>query len=359
MPRPRNPRPKISIHRGSERVHVGTDWHTLGPVGSKEAKAEYARVLALLAADPHATLTKPKRYYLVELGRDYLASDAVPPGYRFQCGRAVELLAELFLAKPASEFSAVDLGTWQRWLCDLKDAAGNRKYARGYVTKLVGIVKRVVKWGEAVGRLPPGSRAHLDTVRAPRLDQSRPGRKPARVSDQDFAATVAFLPRSARGLVCLLRWTGARPSELAGLRSEDIERGGCGNSAPPSLNEWYYMPLRHKTAHHGHERVIVFGPVARKVIDRYSTGDGLLFPNRNGGTYNRNSLRLVLNRACAAAGVKRWSVYACRHARATEVRQAMGEEAARAILGHSHLSTTRLYGERDRALAARVAAESG
>jgi hypothetical protein len=43
-----------------------------------------------------------------------------------------------------------------------------------------------------------------------------------------------------------------------------------------------------------------------------------------GNPYNRGSLRLVLDRGCRKAGVPKWSVYQCRHARLTEVREELG-----------------------------------
>jgi len=41
---------------------------------------------------------------------------------------------------------------------------------------------------------------------------------------------------------------------------------------------------------------------------------------------------------------------------ATRIRKEYGVEAARIVLGHQHVKTTEIYGERDAAVAATVAA---
>jgi integrase len=64
-------------------------------------------------------------------------------------------------------------------------------------------------------------------------------------------------------------------------------------------------------------------------------------------------------RACKRAGVSAWSVLQVRHARATEVRERYGIEAAAATLGHRRVETTQIYAERNDRLAQDVAREFG
>ena len=63
--------------------------------------------------------------------------------------------------------------------------------------------------------------------------------------------------------------------------------------------------------------------------------------------------------ACERAGVPRWGVYRLRHAHGTEVRKGYGLEAAGATLGHTKMSATEIYAERDRDKAIVVAGEIG
>src|SRR5690606_20499419 len=60
-----------------------------------------------------------------------------------------------------------------------------------------------------------------------------------------------------RGLIALQLLTGTRAGELLDLRATDIDTSGP---------VWEYKPAGHKTAHHGHERVIYFGPEAKRIL---------------------------------------------------------------------------------------------
>ncbi len=64
-------------------------------------------------------------------------------------------------------------------------------------------------------------------------------------------------------------------------------------------------------------------------------------------------------KACKRAGVPSWSPNRLRHTAATEIRRRYGLEEAGAVLGHSKMSATEVYAERDRGLAVKVAAEVG
>jgi integrase len=71
-----------------------------------------------------------------------------------------------------------------------------------------------------------------------------------------------------RAMVGFQRLTGCRPDEVCRLRPIDLDRKNpvC----------WVYRPGsdqgqhgQHKTAHHGHERLILIGPKAQKVLTPY------------------------------------------------------------------------------------------
>src|SRR5579883_2586107 len=97
--------PQKSTHKGRERTWWAGKYHDLGLAGSKEAKAEYARLLATWVVDPTAPVRRADDYLVPELCRDYLASDAAPAEQRQRerAGRAVELLVGLHLATPVRE----------------------------------------------------------------------------------------------------------------------------------------------------------------------------------------------------------------------------------------------------------------
>ena len=75
--------------------------------------------------------------------------------------------------------------------------------------------------------------------------------------------------------------------------------------------------------------------------------------------WDSSSYRRVIHRACEAAGVEKWSPNQLRHSGLTAVERAMGDDAARAVGGHSKLDTTDRYIKRDAAKAVEIMREIG
>jgi integrase len=225
------------------------------------------------------------------------------------------------------------------------------------------------------------------------------------VDDAVVDATVPHLPPVVADMVRLQRLTGMRPAEVCGMRPADIDRTG---------EVWEYRPRSHKTAHHGHKRVIFIGPQAQTVLLRYLARDPeahcfrpvdseakrLAVRNANrktpmccGNTIGTNRKRrpkksagdqystLSYGRAVARACLKafpvpeeiagdpqaavtwnkehHWFPNQLRHSAATEIRKKFGLEAAQTVLGHSKANMTERYAERDQGLAANVARQIG
>src|SRR5262249_2395333 len=158
-----------------------------------------------------------------------------------------------------------------------------------------------------------------------------------------------------RAAVEVQLYTGARPSEVLGLRPCDLQRGGSvqlarGISAPLG-DVWAAILARHKTAHHGHARGLLFGPRARAAVQpllgrapeaplsapreaylwycaqRHKTPN--LAGRRNripGDRYAPDSYRQAIRYGCKAAGVPVWVPYQLRHAAATSLAAEFGPE---------------------------------
>ena len=140
---------------------------------------------------------------------------------------------------------------------------------------------------------------------------------------------------------------------------------------------WSYRLEQHKTAHHGSDREIYFGPQAQAALSPFMVArpvDEPLFspieaererhlkannhrredqqPNQRktdrlvGSCYTTNSYRRAIHRACDLAKVPRWSSHRLRHSAATRLRDEVGIDITQTILGHKLGSTiTELYAE--------------
>jgi integrase len=76
--------------------------------------------------------------------------------------------------------------------------------------------------------------------------------------------TLPHLNRTVRAMVEVQLLAGMRPGETVVMRACDIDMAGP---------VWLYRLGSHKTAHHGHERVIAVGPKAQAILEPFLTLD--------------------------------------------------------------------------------------
>ena len=164
-----------------------------------------------------------------------------------------------------------------------------------------------------------------------------------------------------------------RPSELCRMRPCDVEQRPDGT--------WIYRPSSHKTDYRGKDRAIpivgdlriVLGPYLDRAPGAYcfSPRESMTWfreqrtanrktpngPGRNAVGKNRKanpkkqpsekytsgSYCQAIKRAAKRAKVEHWFPYQLRHSAATAVREALGVEAAGALLGHARIDMTQHY----------------
>jgi integrase len=96
-------------------------------------------------------------------------------------------------------------------------------------------------------------------LKAGRSDAREP--EPVRpVADEMVGATILHLSPTVRAMVQLQRLSGARPGEICTMKVGEVDRTGP---------VWIYRPSSHKTAHHGHQRIIHIGPKAQVVLSPF------------------------------------------------------------------------------------------
>lgn len=198
--------------------------------------------------------------------------------------------------------------------------------------------------------------------------------------------------------------TGMRPGEVVLMRLCDIDR---------TQQPWLYRPSRHKTAQHGHDRVVFLGPKAQELIlpfiDDGQPARFLFSPSdadrnrrdemhrrrvtplscgnrpgtnrkgrpkkRPGERYTTHSYGRAIKYACQSAfptpegldeaRAKEWRASHCwhphqlRHNAATQFRKEYGLDVAQVVLGHKTLAVTQVYAERNEAMARETMAKCG
>jgi integrase len=284
--------------------------------------------------------------------------------------------------------------------------------SRGVVNQRSGRVKRAFKWAVENEMVPASVYHGLLAVRG--LQRGRSGARetePVRpVSPAVVEETLRFLNRYLAAMVRVQLLSGARPGEVVIMRACDLDMTG---------RIWLYRPVAHKTAHHGHQRVIALGPQAQAVIkpllvldtraylfsprqadrerqewrrrerktpitpsqagrrrktrpekspgERYSTGSYAHAVRAAVGAANRGRACDLCKglepaqrcAACQQMALPYWHPHQLRHTRATEIRREYGIDVARAILGHRSPAVTETYAEIDLSKAVEVMARLG
>ena len=416
--------PRIPSYRkhssGQARVTLDGKDHLLGPYGGRESKELYRR----LVREWLENRDKPKQesapdaepLSMAELilaywkhARAYYRLSKRHGDY--YCFRdALRVVKSLYATTPAAEFGPKRLKA-----CRAEMIA--KDWSRSYTNAQIDRVRRMFRWAVEEELFPEAGKVYQDLKEVAGL---RRGKTNARemgrvrpVSHEHVDATLPFLPPHVKAMVELQLLTGMRPAEVCLLRPIDIEMSN------PTC--WVYRPGSdqgphgtHKTAHHGHDRLVFIGPRAQAILKPYlgTKLDGYCFSPavserrraqlrrlaRNSpltpaqrarkpkarrrraprDRYDVAGYRRAIARACAKADAKtreealkadpvtppdkvfvpKWAPNRLRHSRATELRK-HGLDVTKTVLGHSKVETTQIYAEKDVAAAMELVSKIG
>lgn len=336
--------PSYLLHRatGQARIVWAGRTYYLGAHGSPASLAAYQRALAEIAAFgrpiEHAgglTVADLVQRFDRWAAGYYGPRSNEPLYHRYAAADAVRIYG----TTPANEFGPAQLKAVRAgW-----ESAGN--WSRRTINRRCRQLVRIWAWGVEDGVIDPAAWQALRSVRPLALGRTAAVDyapiEPAPAADVE--RTLEQLPAAVADLVRFQRLTGCRPGEALALDASRIDRTG---------SVWSYRPERHKTAHHGHARVIPIGPRAQAVLER-NPG-----PRPFAGLFGSvDAYRRSIARACKRAGVPPWSPNRLRHDAATAIRERFGLETAQAVLGHASADTTTRYARTAWELA-RAAAEA-
>lgn len=381
MPRPKPTNPPVHRHAsGQARVRIAGKDIYLGKFGSVEAARAYADLLERLASGEDATkkvapatpdvavvtIAVVVSRWFDEEGPRFGPESREVAQYKL----AVRPLLRLYGSLPAAEFTcdhleriqmALASGSWRTE----KDRGWHVKHgrpvtsSRGVVNRTCVRIRTIFRWAERKRLVPAGTFAHLRTLPGLRANDGRVRhtQRPQPATMREVNAVIKHLPPVGVALLLVQYWTGMRSAEVRTMRAGEVDTSG---------EVWLYRPAKHKMSHRGQGRVVAIGRRAQAVLRSWlaskSPAEYVFTPSklrRSEGCYTREGYAQLIRRAATAAGLPGWHAYRCRHSCRMRVAAKHGLEAAKSVLGHSHVSTTELYGRLDEALARRTAADMG
>lgn len=389
---------RIPIHRlhkasGQGYVRIDRQFHYTGKWGTPEAGDKADRLIAAyLANGRQLPEGEPDASFLLEdLAAEYwerhveraYVKHGAPTGEQGNIRSVLKKLLGSYGELPVQLFTPGKLvrhrdGLIARGLCHTS------------INKEIGIIKRMFRWA-AEREIVDGSCSHaIQSVQPLRRGQAGVRVKPRvlPVPQEDIDAVLGVVPRQIAAMIQLQLLTGMRPGEVVQMRRRDFHQTRDGME---------YRPARHKTEHHGKERVVALGPQAREIVRVFTKldPDASMFspvdvdhefreaqrakrkskeppsqqhrraaaaasPCRTlNPSYSTVTYGQVIRRVCQELQIPVWSPNRLRHNAGTWITQELGLEAARAALGHSDPRSTLIYAEDDRQLARRTAERLG
>ena len=319
-------------------------------------------------------------------------------------------LIEYFPALPAEEFGPLKLKEVRNIMIGqtrIKNGIEHRRYCRKEINKRIGMIKSMFKWAVSEELLPANCYHALQTVRGLERGRSAAVDHP-KVMPADIRDVEAVLPYTTPVVAAMIRLqllTGMRSGEIVITRPCDVD-------TKSEKDVWLYrLPDgKHKTAHHGHERIVTIGPRGQDILRSYLLRSPQMYcfspaesdahhrkarhekrktplscgnrPGMGKGTskigdkYDTKSYGKAIRYAIKATNkalkkkaqengrgdefkVIHWTAHQLRHTAATLIRKKMSLDAARVALGQKDLSVTQIYAERDLGLAKTAAIKFG
>lgn len=345
------------------------------------------------------SITRLCRRYLEHADSYYARKDGSVSTEATNIEGALRPLRELYGRNPAADFGPRKLKLVREHMVTLG-------WCRRYINHQVGRIKQMFRWATENELIPPSVFHAIQPVAGLRAGRSAAREsEPVRpVPNEMIDAILPFVSTQVRAMVRLQVLTGMRSGEVVIMRPCDIDQ---------TVQPWLYRPSRHKTEHHGHERLVFLGPLAQEEIRpflRPEAPEKFLFsaadaererlcrlhqtrvtpigygnrPGTNrkrrpkkhpGERYDVDSYRRAIKYACRRAfpipdGLDEansrawlrshsWHPHQLRHNAATRLRRDFGLDVAQVVLGHKTLAVTQVYAERDVESARRAIGAAG
>ena len=387
----------------------------LTPEGSEYATddpgvaVEVARII-LADAEAKAAASGPRHgfdgtirhlcsLYLAYARQYYRAPDGEATGQVSKVSMMVHKLCQTHGGHRAERFDQLCLKDWRQEMITKVNPDTEKALCRTTINGLADVIRMMFKWAVSEKLVPGSVHYALTTVRNLAEGRGMGARESKRVTDVDpesVRRTLPFLGPVPRAMAELQLLTGMRSSELCVMRAIDIDTSG---------DVWLYKPPRHKNAWRRHAKVVPLVGSARKIVERFLPGrplDSYLFAPKDSETmrlhetckskakvesrrkyrprYDRETYRSAVTRAIHQGNralkrkaedqarkegrdpakakwlpIPHWHPHQIRHTVGTILRNTVGLDHARAMLGHKTLGMTDTYTRIDQRIAIEAA----
>ncbi len=291
-------------------------------------------------------------------------------------------------------------------LIEVRNEMIRLKWSRKLINQRIGRIKRMFKWAVSRQMISPIIYHGLMTVEGLKWGRTTAretaDRRP--VAEEHVYAILPYMTPVVAAMVEIQLLTGMRPGEVCRMRPCDLDR---------SREVWHYLPEKHKNRYRKIQRIVSIGPRGQEILTPFllRPAESYCFSpaeadrqrrekltqerqtpqscgNTVGSNRKENPLRKPgeaydtaayakavkyaisaankeIKRKAKAAEIKdpelipHWTPYQLRHTAATKVRKEMGYECAGATLGHTNMSATAIYAERNQGLADQAALRFG
>jgi integrase/recombinase XerC len=187
------------------------------------------------------------------------------------------------------------------------------------------------------------ARNPVRAIRTPRLDKKLPEFLEEDEVRRLLEATTgdSFTDLRDRALLETLYGGGLRVSEATGLDLPDVQLADRIASVRGKGGKERLAPLGTQAA----AAVEAYLPERARRVERLATGIDALFINKNGTRLDVRSVRRILDRRAALAGIRKdVSPHTLRHSFATHLLNRGADlRAVQELLGHANLTTTQIY----------------
>ncbi len=340
------------IEAGGRRVYLGAH-------GSPESRKAYGRLVAEMEAsrgrlpvdEEELTITELAAAYWRHSETYYQGPDGAPTSELGWIKLSLRPLRTLYGPMLARDFGPLKLKAVRARMI-------TGGVTRKAVNSRVGRIKRMFRWATENELVPPGVHEALRAVAGLRANRSDAKESPPvrAVPLNDATAVLPYVSAPVRAMIELQLATGMRPGEARTIQGVELNTSG---------ELWEYRPRCHKTAHHGHERVIMLGPHSQEIVAPFLRPGYLFSPLDVPGcpcvqpAYTKDAYIRAVARGCRRAGVTSWSPNQLRHTSGTMIRKEAGLEGAQAWLGHKHARTSEIYAETSQSLVRQLAVKYG